>query len=278
MDCVKQFRDWEKEHRPWFNAWIVGISAHANANDGGQGITAGMNEFKPKPVTVKDLAALQESQPVVDRSRILDELEASMRSGGPNHHEERSTISVDHELSDTRKRPETSSLKDDGRAAKKSRTDGDADQTQGLNVPAEPVCLMATDKPSRRSNQVLLTLERDGWKVVVVNDGKEAIRLLKMRNWDAVLVEDDLPLMTGAACMEAFREWEEESRVNKQRNTFLVCSEKIPSPTDITAIVQPPTGFDSVLNRPLVWKDLDFLLKQNKSSGGRAYEIVVRNK
>ena len=151
----------------------------------------------------------------------------------------------------------------------------DADQTKSLNKAVTPVCLMATDKPSRRSNQVLLSLERDGWKVVVVNDGNEALRLLKMRNWDAVLIEDELPLMVGAACMENFREWEEENRVNRQRNTFLVCSETVPAPTDASAIVQPPTGFDYVLNRPLVWADLDYLLKHRKSDG-RTYEIVVR--
>jgi hypothetical protein len=99
---------------------------------------------------------------------------------------------------------------------------------------------------------------------------------LKMRNWDAVLLEDDLPEMDGAACIEAFREWEEEHRVNRQCNTFLVCSEGIPAPSDVSAIVQSPTGFDSVLARPLVYTDMEYLLNVSKS-GGRAYEIVIRN-
>jgi len=191
--------------------------------------------------------------------------------------------SLDEDTPDFRKRPDTEMglLAADvdfsiaGRAAKRIRLASDADQTKSLNKPTNPVCLMATDKPSRRSNQVLLKLEHDGWKVVVVNDGNEAFRLLKMRNWDAVLIDDDLPLMDGATCIESFRDWEEENRVNKQRNTFMVCSETVPSPTDTSVIVQQPTGFDSVLNRPLVWAELDYLLKHHRREG-RAYEIVVR--
>ena len=283
MDCVKQYRDWEKEHRPWFSAWIVGISAHANANDGGQGITAGMNDFKPKPVSIKDLTAIQASEPVVERSNTLDKLEASI-SGNHSHATAGSAAReiTDQEANQVRRRsaeiseqPSTGEAEGEGPSTKRMRFASDADQTKSLNKAVTPVCLMATDKPSRRSNQVLLSLERDGWKVVVVNDGNEALRLLKMRNWDAVLIEDELPLMVGAACMENFREWEEENRVNRQRNTFLVCSETVPAPTDASAIVQPPTGFDYVLNRPLVWADLDYLLKHRKSDG-RTYEIVVR--
>lgn len=286
MDCVKQYRDWEKEHRPWFSAWIVGISAHANANDGGQGITAGMDDFKPKPVTVKELTAIKESEPVVERSRMLDTLEASI--SGHRRHDNFAVTSPagDLAMTDARNQPESQPVQlkthaeftaGDGRATKRLKLTTDADHTQSLNKPANPVCLMATDKPSRRSNQVLVQMERDGWKVVVVNDGNEALRLLKMRNWDAVLIEDVLPLLAGAECMESFREWEEQNRVNKQRYTFLVCSEAVPSPSDTSALVQPPTGFDYVVNRPLVWGDLDYYLKQGKSEG-RSYEIVVRKK
>lgn len=264
MDCVKQFRDWEKENRPWFSAWIVGISAHANANDGGQGITAGMNEFRPKPVSINYLKEIQQSQPVAERSKTLDELEASFRSG--SRPDEQTT----EEASTTKKRNGHDMANGE---TKRARTQDNVDQTKSIDLPANPVCLIATDKPSRRSNQVLLTLERDGWKVVVVNDGNEALRLLKMRNWDCVLIEDDLPLLPGSACIETFREWEEENRVNRQRNTFLVCSEIVPAPADTSAIVQPPTGFDNVINRPLVWNDLDYLLKQEKS---RLLDIVVR--
>ncbi|EEC49925.1 predicted protein, partial [Phaeodactylum tricornutum CCAP 1055/1] len=55
MDCVKQYRDWERENRPWFRQLIIGISAHANANDSGQGIKVGMDQFWPKPVSIKKL-------------------------------------------------------------------------------------------------------------------------------------------------------------------------------------------------------------------------------
>jgi CheY-like chemotaxis protein len=270
MDCVKQYRDWEKEHRPWFSQWIVGISAHANANDGGQGITSGMDDFKPKPLSIKALTDIYESPLVVERSKQLDVFEAAISGSSASTTK---TI-VDIQEIEPGKRAGATALSLE-RASKRMRSSSE-DQTKRLTKPANPVCLMAADKPSRRTNEMLLKMERDNWKVVVVNDGNEALRLLKMRNWDAVLLEDDLPVMDGAACIEAFREWEEENRVNRQCNTILVCSEQIPAPSDISALVQPPTGFDSVLARPLVYTDMEYLLNISKS-GGRAYEIVIRD-
>jgi DNA-binding response OmpR family regulator len=31
------------------------------------------------------------------------------------------------------------------------------------------------------------------WKAIVVHDGETALRLLKMQNWDAVLLNNELP-------------------------------------------------------------------------------------
>jgi hypothetical protein len=35
--------------------------------------------------------------------------------------------------------------------------------------------------------------ERLGWHAVHVHDGEDALRLLKMRNWDAVFIENEIP-------------------------------------------------------------------------------------
>jgi CheY-like chemotaxis protein len=268
MDCVKQYRDWEKEHRPWFSSWIVGISAHANVNDKGQGITAGMNEFRPKPVSIKDLEGIQSSEPVVERSRQLDMLEASI--SGRDRRSSFATMPVQMfpTTEGVAAPPAAGDPAVENVAKRMKFTTGDTDHSK-----RNPVCLMATDKPSRRTSEVLLRMEQNGWKVGVVNDGNEALRLLKMRNWDAVLIDDDLPVMSGVECMDAFREWEEENRVNRQRRTFLLCGENVPSPTDTSAIVQAPTGFDYVLNRPLIWADLDYLFTLAE---GRM-EILTRN-
>jgi CheY-like chemotaxis protein/signal transduction histidine kinase len=126
-------------------------------------------------------------------------------------------------------------------------------------------CLIATDRPTRTSNQVLMKLEAQGWKVVIVNDGANAIRMLQTRNWDAVLMDSDLP--EGLSSMEEFRTWEHDNRVNRQKNTFYVSVADIPSPADATSIVQAPSGFDYVLHKPVVWNDLKYLLDRDSTMG-----------
>jgi DNA-binding response OmpR family regulator len=136
-----------------------------------------------------------------------------------------------------------------------------------VSAPAnkEMACLIATDRPTRTSSEVLTNLEARDWRVVIVNDGANALRLLQMRNWDAVLIDGDLP--DGTAFMRDFREWEHDSRVNRQKNTVYVSVAEIPSPTDETSIVQAPSGFDYVLHKPVVWKDLEHLLDRDCSMG-----------
>jgi CheY-like chemotaxis protein len=126
-------------------------------------------------------------------------------------------------------------------------------------------CLIATDRPTRTSNQVLMKLEAQGWKVVIVNDGANALRMLQTRNWDAVLMDSDLP--DGLTSMEEFRAWEHDNRVNRQKNTFYVSVVDVPSPTDETSIVQAPSGFDYVLRKPVVWNDLKYLLERDSTMG-----------
>jgi len=128
--------------------------------------------------------------------------------------------------------------------------------------------------PSTQPNPLKQELQSHGWKVVAVNDGTDCLRLLQMRNWDVVLIEDELPQLPGASCILAFREWEGKNRVNRQKNVFLVCEGDIPSPVDKLSLVQPPEGCNGVLGRPVPWKNLQFLLRPK--DGDRGMDIVVR--
>ena len=244
--CVKQYRDWEAQNRAWFRQYIIGISAHANMNDSGQGIRAGMNEFKAKPVTIATLTELQQSEEVVSRTNQLDELEGSASRT--------STVDDDDDILPLEPR----SMLDTGMEG----------------VSAELVCLIATDSPTIQPNQLPPELQSLGWKVVVVNDGTDCMRLLQMRNWDVVLIDDDLPKLPGVSCIASFREWEGKNRVNLQKNVFLVCEGEIPSPLDKRSMVQPPEGCNGVLGRPVPWTDLQQLLQTN--NGDRGMDIVVR--
>jgi CheY-like chemotaxis protein len=165
--------------------------------------------------------------------------------------------------------------RNDASRAVKRQTHDDESSIQ-MQKAATPVCLMATDKPTKQSNEVLTNLENIGWKIVIANDGQDALRLLQIRNWDAILIDDDIPLLAGTPCMEKFRSWEAENRVNRQRRAFLICSNvEIPSPCDKCSIVQPPHGFDGVLGKPVKWDDLNKMLQRNRERE-RSFDIVIR--
>ena len=241
QSCVKQYRDWEALNRPGFRQWIVGISAHANLDDSGQGMRAGMDDFKQKPITIETLTELQKSDEIASCTKKLDELEGNASR--------------------------TAHLVDGGILPLKPRS-----MDKSAEGMTETVCLVATDShPDQMPNE----LQSRGWKVVVANDGANCLRLLQMRNWDFVLIDDDLPQLPGASCIASFREWERNNRVNRQKNVFLVCEGDIPSPLDKRSMVQPPEGCDGVLGRPVPWTDLQLLLQSNSEDHG-GLDIVVR--
>lgn len=248
LDCVKQYREWELENRPTFRQPIIGISAHVSVSDSELGIKAGMDGFRPKPISIKTLTELQENESVVNASRQLDV--AATLSCPTNVVDDSFEGSVD-------KRKSSPASETDQRDSKKARISSN---------PSHPVCLIAMDTPTLGSNNFLKKLESTGWKVVVVHDGKDTLRLLKMRNWDAVLLADDIPLLPATKCISEFREWEEKNRVNEQRNVLLVCDGDIPSPFDNSSVVQPPSGFNGVLPMPIVWEELDYLVKKRSDT------------
>lgn len=273
LDCVKQYRVWEEKNRPDHRQPIIGISAHVSVADSGQGLKAGMDDFRPKPISIKTLTELQGSDSVVASSKLLNELERNRsRTTSPVAE----VVDSSEEALETGKRkspppPVDSVVEASIKRAKVASSDATCVVTEAP-VTAEPVCLLAMDTPTLESNEFLKILESTGWKVVVVHDGNDAVRLLQMRNWNVVLIADDIPSLPATACIAMFRDWEEKNRVNEQRNVFLVCDGDVPSPFDKSSVVQPPSGFNGVLRKPVVWKELDFMIRQRSKN----MKIVVR--
>ena len=294
LDCVKQYRDWERHNRPDICQHIVGISAHGGANDGNRGIKAGMNDFRPKPVSIKELTEVQRETAVMELSKKLDEIDqtnmglescsSSVASITVSEHAQLRTssswncgfgISMNGQTGGKRAPPSSLSAQQNftfdpihvGTKRQKLEHGSSFSGDQGA-----PVCLLATDTPTQRSSEVFTELEQHGWKVVVVHDGQDALRLLKMRNWNAVLIDDDLPVSGGVECANEFRAWEQHNRVNRQRNVYMVCKVPVPSVFDKNSVVLPPTGCDGVLGKPVEWKQLDHLLTMKKE---RSLDIIV---
>jgi len=225
LDCVMQYRQWENTHRPWFKQYIVGISAHASANDVEKGKHAGMNDFKPKPVTMKILKELDASEELQKVSMLLDQVLTI-----------RDPMEEDRQAFD-----------------KKLKTAHDLGSSG-------PMCLIAEDSSASVNTHMKNDIERAGWQAVYVNDGEDALRLLKMRNWDAVMLDEEMSRLNGFRCVARFREWEKENRVARQNHVYLMSTNYVPSPNGATTTASFPTGFDGALGKPVLKRDFNAVL------------------
>ena len=227
-------------NRSWDCQLIIGISANVAINNNGQGLHAGMNAFLPKPITVKTLSDLECSNEVVQRTRQLDEFEGASTQ---NYF--------------------------DANAVREQNAPGlipaSLQQHQPhQHTPSQLSCLIAADLISAQHNPLPQQLESMGWNVVIVNDGIECLEFLKLQQWAAVLIEDNLTQLSGLLCISTFRKWEGIHAVTgRQKNIFYVCDGEIPSPADGNSWIQPPIGFDGVLSKPVPWIDLQCMLMRN---------------
>ena len=268
FDCVRQYREWEHTNRPSPKQIIIGMSSHAGPEAVSQGLKAGMDGFRAKPVTVKNLAEIHEWPDFLSHVKILDiafdlepSTDGSKGSGG-------STCETgESDDAGSRKRDTDgddssamSATDDDGDSAKKRRRTGSM-----MKDSIQRVCLVATDRPTVLPSEVFLELERAHWKIVVVHEGKDATRLLQMRSWDLVLIDDELEDVESTQAIAQYREWEREQPVARQRNIVLVSDTDIPPPYDKHSFVQAPTGFNNVIAKPIAWEDVKYLLRTIQS-------------
>jgi CheY-like chemotaxis protein len=237
-DCVQQYRQFEVSHRPWFDQYIVGMSAHANDADIERGMKVGMNDYREKPVTIKHIEEILEGQEYQYVTSRLDSIAI--------HLEEENNVGT----------------------AKRQKAEIDIDKPP-QNEQAMKVCLIV-EEGMIISEIAKTATEDNGWKSTVVHSGEAALRLLQMRNWDAVLLDEELPGITSCKVIETFREWESKNRVNRQKNVFQVNSSFIPLGLESSlssSSVQLPSGFDGALGKPLSSKVFkDFLRNSAKGT------------
>ena len=93
-------------------------------------------------------------------------------------------------------------------------------------------------------------------------NGEDALRLMKMRNWDAILLDEELPILETTHCVSRFREWEERNRVNRQRNIVLLSASCVSMVIGSKSMVQLPFGFDCSLGKPIRIKEFEYIMSQ----------------
>ena len=107
-------------------------------------------------------------------------------------------------------------------------------------------CLIVTKETDPALHNLVRIVEKTGWRAVVAKhgDGEDALRLLKMRNWDMVFVDNDLPIFSGTNCLVRFRDWEKRTYSRRKQGNIYIISDSYSS-------VTLPSGFDGVLMKPV---------------------------
>lgn len=213
LDAIRELRAWEKQHRPTFRQYVIGISAHASGNDANKGMLLGMDAFHSKPLKLQDLQRIAEQPEVVRVTSRLDSLHAEYSEGCHSK---------------------------------------------------ESCLVVAADNSMREA--VSSTITEKGWIPVTVSNKNEFLTMLKSRNWDAVVVDGDVPDWTTS--LKEFRTWESQNRVRKQRNLFCL------QPT--AALSSSPPGVDGILDKPATRQSLERMLRAATGEALTADDIVTR--
>lgn len=269
LDCVKQYREWERAYRPAWKQFIVGISSHAHPEAISQSLKAGMDDFRAKPITARTLTEIYNSSIALAHARTLDcafELEHHIRESMDPAGEEAVVDSNEEMVARERENDEDLLMisNDECQEYGKKRQRTEVMAQNRISV-GQLVCLMVTDRPSAIANEAFNMLEKDGWKIVVVHDESDTSRVLKMRNWDLVLIDEVLQNPAKRDWIAKYRLWEHEHRISRQRNVVLLSDYDVPSPSDQYAFVHAPDGFNYAIRKPVSWGDLSHILKACQS-------------
>ena len=80
--------------------------------------------------------------------------------------------------------------------------------------------LVADDSPSTRKFMKTV-LEKQGYHVKQVNNGKEALHEMKASSFDCVFLDLEMPVLDGFDCIASFREWE---KCTDRRKRQAICA------------------------------------------------------
>jgi signal transduction histidine kinase/CheY-like chemotaxis protein len=97
-------------------------------------------------------------------------------------------------------------------------------------------------------------LKRCGHKVVTAKDGNHALRVFRSAPFDVVLLDQEMPGMSGDEVARAIRKDEH----GKKKQVFLVASTGNTASEDVRCLKQ--AGFDDVLGKPFRLEDLNLIL------------------
>lgn len=135
---------------------------------------------------------------------------------------------------------------------------------QERKPPSRPLRILFADDQKDIRTLTTYQLQRRGHEVVAARNGKEALQRFRSGKFDAILLDQEMPGLTGDEVARAIR----KAELGKNRRAFLAASTGNNGPEDIRRL--KAAGFDTVLGKPFRLDDLEALLSSVSESAASA--------
>jgi signal transduction histidine kinase/CheY-like chemotaxis protein len=140
------------------------------------------------------------------------------------------------------------------------KTNSEASGTDKELVSVRPMRILFADDQKDIRTLTTYQLKRHGHKVVAAKNGKEALKLFKPASFDVILLDQEMPGMTGDEVARTIRRTE----AGKKTRSFLVASTGNVGAEDVQRLKQ--AGFDHVLGKPFCLEDLNAILASSPAA------------
>ena len=109
----------------------------------------------------------------------------------------------------------------------------------------------------------------------MIRNSGEALQLLKSQNWGAVMIDSSFSDFVDVKCVREFRAWEQDNRVNRQDNVFLLDASALEP--RLACVQDLPDGIDAVLRKPVQEHDVGNLIRRIDDDTCGASKIILRH-
>jgi len=144
-------------------------------------------------------------------------------------------------------------------AAEAAAAQGNAVHSTGegsgsAQVAVRPLRILFADDQADIRTLTAHQLKRGGHHVVSAKDGREALKKFRSASFDVILLDQEMPRLTGDQVARAIR----KAEAGKKVRAFLIASTGNSAPEDVRRLKD--AGFDTVLSKPFQLEDLHRLL------------------
>jgi len=135
----------------------------------------------------------------------------------------------------------------------------------GTNSETSQGVVLLVDDESSILKFTARMLEKNGFLVVTQSNGMEGLNSLKQQQFDAALIDLNMPVMDGLECVRRFRKWEKQMlKIGKRQHSQFIA---ILSANSHEISQDPDTGANKVISKPVKIKYLvETILAPNLTS------------